>query len=144
MSSGGMSKNEISLRGICIFRSGRMIMVVESSEQPKMAANSSIRGHSSCLLNLKKWSLVSQKVVAECRKAVSIFKYWRDLSDLTWKGYSLFQSFPLRLLRKVFISWKKAWVMIILRGRMKIISSLRPLYRHKSLIQMGRENLILN
>ena len=69
--------------------------------------------------------------IPESSSNMSIFKYWRDHSDLTWKGYYLFQSFPLRLLRKVFISWREAWVMIDLRGRMKIISPLRPLYRHK-------------
>ena len=126
---GGMSKNEISLWRIYIFKSGRMIMVVESSEQPRMAANSSIRGHSSCPLNLKTWSWVSQKVVVACRKAVSIFKCWRDRSDLIWKGGSLFQSFPLRILRKVFINWREAWDMIDLRGGMKIISLQGPLYK---------------
>ena len=139
-----MSKNEISLWGICIFRSSRMIMVVESSEQPRIVVNSSIRGHSSCPLNLKTWSLVSQKVAAACRRAVSIFKCWRDRRGLIWKGYNLFQSFPLKPLRKVFISSREAWVMIDLRRRMKIISPLRPLYRHKSSIQIGRGNSFPN
>ena len=129
MSSRGMSKNEISLWGICISRLGRAIMAVESSEQPRMAVNSSIRGHSSYPLNMKTWSWVSQKIVAACRKAVPIFKCWRDRSDLIWKGCSLFQSFPLRLLRKVFINWREAWDMIDLRGGMKIISLQRPLYK---------------
>ena len=126
MLSGGMSKKAISLWGICISKSGRAIMVVESREQPRIAANSSIRGHSSWLLNLKTWSLGFQKVAAACKRAVSIFRYCRDHKDLTWKGCSLFQSFPLRFMRKVFISWRKAWVMIILRGRMKIISLWGP------------------
>ena len=137
MLSRGMSKNEISLWGICIFRSGRMIMAIESSEQPRMTANSLIRGHSSYSLNLKTWYWVSQKVVAICRKEVSIFKYWRDRSDLIWKGCSLFQSFPLRLLRKVFINWREAWVMINLRGRMKTTSPQGPLLcrENKRLLQ---------
>ena len=53
MSSGGKSKKEINFLGICISRSGKAIMAVESSEQPKIAANSSIRGHNSYPLNLK-------------------------------------------------------------------------------------------
>ena len=131
ISSGDISKKEISLWGICMSKSGRVIMAVESSEQPKIAVNSSINGYNSWLLNLKTWSLGSQKVAAAYRRAVSIFRYYRDRKDLTWKGCNLFQSFPLRLLRKVFISWREAWVMIILREKMKIISPLRPLYRHK-------------
>ena len=129
---GGILKKVISLWGICMTRSGRAIMVVESSEQPRMTVNSSMRGHSSYPLTLKTWSWVSQKVAAACRKAVSIFKCWRDLSDLTWKGCSLFQSFPLRLLRKVFISWREAWDMIDLREGMKIIPLQGPLYRPHS------------
>ena len=132
MSFEGISKYEISLLWIYISMSSRAIMAVELSKQPRMAANSSIRGHSSCLLNLKTWSWVSQKVVAACRKVVSIFKCWRDRSDLTWKGCNFFQSFPLRLLRKVFINWREAWVMIDLRGGMKIISLQSPLYRPQS------------
>ena len=53
MSSGDRSKKEISLVGICMFKSGKAIMEVESSEQPKIAVNSSIRGHSFYPLNLK-------------------------------------------------------------------------------------------
>ena len=132
MSSESMPKNEISLWEIYISRSGRAIMELESSEQPRMAVNSSIRGHSSCPLNLKTWSLVSQKVAAACRKAVFIFKCWRDRSNLTWKDCSLFQLFPLILLRKVFIDWREAWDMIDLRGGMKLISLQGSLYRPQS------------
>ena len=117
MSSRGRSKKEISLVGICMSRSGKAIMAVESSEHPKIVANSSIRGHSSCPLNLKTWSLASQKVVAACNRMLSIFKCWRDHKDLTWKDCNRFQSFPLRLLRKVFSSWREAWVMMDLREK---------------------------
>ena len=132
MPSVGISKNAISLWGIYLSMSDRVIMAVESSEQPKIAVNSSIMGHSSCPLNLKTWSLVSYKVVAACKRAVSIFKCWRDRSDLTWNGCNLFQLFPLKLWRKDFINWREAWVMIDLRGGMKIISLQGPLYRPQS------------
>ena len=130
MSSGGISKNVLSLLGIYISKSGRAIMAVESSEHPRIAANSSIKGHISWLFNLNTWSLVSQNVVAACRKAVSIFRCWKDCRGLLWKDYILFQSFPLRLLRKVFISWREAWVMMDLEGN-KIYLSFRSFYRHK-------------
>ena len=142
MVSGGILNKEISLWGICIFRSGRVIMAVESSEQPRIAANSSIRGYNSCALNLKTWSRVSQKVTAACRKVVSIFKCWRDRKDLAWKDYNLFQSFPSRLLRKVFSNWREAWVMMNLREKYKNYFFQGPLYRHKIQYIWEKEILI--
>ena len=47
---------------------GRAITVIQSNKHPKMAVNSLINGHSSCPLNLKMWSLESQKEAVAWRR----------------------------------------------------------------------------
>ena len=100
MSSGGISRNAISLLGNCISKSGRAIIAVESNKHPRIAANSSIKGHSSWLLNLNTWSLVSQKVAATCRKSSVYLQMLKRSQRFDMKRLQFIPIIPIKTLKK--------------------------------------------